>query len=622
MRHESIQTNNLNGHDFSNTPGTTGDTWSFQSGVWVPRSIANIRSDLGIGQHTQQIVYGSLTPGTTLTENVTIPAWAVSYRLRLHGAGGGGMSGARASVATTAINGGASGAGGYYLDIEGQADELRGMGGSVLVLSMGAVGAGGAGRTVDGAGTAGTAGGDTTAAVNSIVFAAARGGARTTSFSTAATNNVVSGGHPGGSGVTGGNGAGTAATIPITTPSAAGGGAGAGIAASGPFLSGGAGGLGGSFLRNATESAAAGGSSAGGNGTSAVNILVKGLPVPGNGGGGGASQPSGNGGNGGNGANGGGGGGGGAARNGTTGAGGNGGRSWAIVEFFGSDAHRIEVTAVPISFGGRLTCISGDPVGSGVGATLFYEPFIHGSYPSIDGSTDTVVLRELPVTSLSLSFTGQPANCYDIFLRYNRTTQQSELSRIAWTNSTTRGYTPARVKGIPVFATNTATNKELTLIGTVYWNGTELRNQDKFRWICNLYNPITTRLQVLESTSFWNPTAIGVWERWGDRSGNPTGGLNNRTEVVNCLNSSVTINFTSRMAAGSGGFAGIGVSLNSNFSAFNAFTTSTSDQPYTITIIESLALGLNLIQPHQMGITTNPTFLSNSACGTVTQCLL
>jgi hypothetical protein len=594
------------------------------SNVLVPRSLADVRSDLGVGLTSQQIFYGSSTPGTTVNETITIPAWAKTYRFRIHGSGAGGSSGAVQPTTTTAVSGGSSGAAGFFLDVEGLVSGLTALGSNTINLSLGAPGAGGAASTTAAA-NVGQSGNDTTLTINSVVVARASRGAAPSNATTAGNNSNRQGGNAGLNGLNSGTGAGASGLFSNTFNVAGSGGSGAGIAASGGANAGGAGSRGATLERDPTEVIPSGGAISGGNGGDAVAVLVAGVPVPGNGPGGGASHVTGGGGRGGDGINGSSGGGGGSCRSGSSGRGGNGGRSFAIIEFFGSAANTIEViSSAPVNFGGRLTCVDNDPIGNnGSGTTLFYEPYLHLQYPSINGDTDQIINREFPSAGLSMDFTGLAANCYDLFLRYNRTTQQTELARVAWTNSTTRGYTPAKVQGLTVFATNTNSNKEYLLVGTVYWNGTQLRNQDRFRWISNLYNLVSQRLNAIESAATWSATtAAGVWEAWGNRSGAPTGGLNNRLEVVSCNGEPIAnLSFIARLQAGSGGGAAVRMCLdstNSNFIGTFVYTILNADVPYPQSCFHPVSIGLHFFQPVQTSVfNTTAVFASDNGCGVV-----
>lgn len=366
------QVSRVNGQRFSDTPPSSdGQYLRSAGGVWVPSGIlvgdipnltalyqpldvdltaiaalstpavdsllvktpGNAWAIRAYNQSSQQIIYGSSTAGTVTNQNITIPSWASQgrYRYRIMGCGAGSQSGIMQPTTTTAASGGATGGAGFYLERSGLVSELSALG-SIIAVSIGAIGVGGLGVTAQTA-NLGTGGGDTTLTIGATVIARATGGQAVTAANGGGSNGSKIGGTAGMGGVSSstignlGNGS-------NQLDVAASGGTGGGITTGNIAGTGGSGNRGGTISRTVTEALSTGGANTGGNGANAVEILVMGLPVPGNSPGGGGASITGNGGNGGNGINGSSGGGGGSCRSGTSGAGGNGGRGYLIMEFF------------------------------------------------------------------------------------------------------------------------------------------------------------------------------------------------------------------------------------------------------------------------------------------------
>lgn len=328
-----------------NIGGANGDYFSKQGGIWVPRSLANMRSDLGYFQSSLELVEGSADT-TDVVRNITIPTWATTYRFRVQAAGGGGHSGSTAAAAV-AVSGGSSGSAGNYLDISGRVASLPA--GSTLTVTIGGRGLGGVATTTAG-GAAGSAGKDSSIRVGSTTVFNIGGGPTPSSLTVPVFNTLKFGGGFGAGGVAGTT---TGGSSGVSGGAGAGsGGAGGGLNSANTPSSGGAGSIGGNVERIVAVTLPAAGVSsvsvAGGNGGNAIeDRTASGNPIPSGGGGGGGASSVAAGGKGGNGAFGGGGGGGGSAR--TTfnaGGGGDGGRGFAIIEFFGPSAIPISIPAI------------------------------------------------------------------------------------------------------------------------------------------------------------------------------------------------------------------------------------------------------------------------------------
>jgi hypothetical protein len=278
------------------------------------------------GMATADVQIFATTGSTTWTK----PPNAKSVNIQLFGAGGGGGSGRKDNAAATSKSGGAGGGGGGYLNITVPANVL----GDTESVTIGAGGAGAAGRTTNNAnGITASSGGNTT--FNSLVCQGGNGGGGGTS-ATATTASATLNSNAGGTiSITANAGTGSPTLATVSTQfGGAGGGAGGSISNATPSVAFNAGSGGRSNVL-----AFAGGSAGvantglpGGAGTN--NTLAStGLFAVGSGGGGGGAGLTVSGGDGGNGGfPAGGGGGGGATETGTTsGTGGTGADGLAII---------------------------------------------------------------------------------------------------------------------------------------------------------------------------------------------------------------------------------------------------------------------------------------------------
>lgn len=150
---------------------------------------------------------------------------------------------------------------------------------------------------------------------------------------------------------------------------------------------------------------------------------------------------------------------------------------------------------------GRLTLVSGDPVGDASGATTVYYTPYNGDYIAIyNDASSRWDLRQFTERSLSLS--GLAANTnYDIFAFWNGTTV--ELQPVPWSNSgygsSARAVAIARLNGI---WTKGIDNRRY--VGTIRITGTagqcEVSNANQFLW--NATNRVSREMYVAESVDY------------------------------------------------------------------------------------------------------------------------
>lgn len=277
------------------------------------------------------------TSGTT---TVTIPSGCTSFRITCIGGGGGGGGGGCYADGTGKGGGGGGGGGGLSI-MQWRVSDVGTAGSTVLSISVGAGGTGGAGKTANLSFGNDGVGGETTSVSrnsDSLMLCSANGGRRgggggsTTAGvgGVATTSPWTFAGGVGGAGNY--NSVPTSGTQAVQGP--AGGGGGGGTSASGSIRAGANGFRTSQMLSTTLVSTGGAASDTGvaGNGAAAIEYLPG---APGGGGAGGGSSRTGTGGVGGAGFRGGGGGGGGAgAAPGGSGAGGAGGTGYVRIEWF------------------------------------------------------------------------------------------------------------------------------------------------------------------------------------------------------------------------------------------------------------------------------------------------
>lgn len=133
--------------------------------------------------------------------------------------------------------------------------------------------------------------------------------------------------------------------------------------------------------------------------------------------------------------------------------------------------------------GGRLTAVSGTPLGDVEGAsTLFFTPYIHDRVPTWDGNR--WIVRQF--TQVSMSLHGHDANRnYDVFLVWDGV--NFSMTDVVWINDTTRRVSFSRSGGMLV----DASNPDRLFLGTFRTRGdvaTQTNDSPGFRMVSNYFN--------------------------------------------------------------------------------------------------------------------------------------
>lgn len=150
-----------------------------------------------------------------------------------------------------------------------------------------------------------------------------------------------------------------------------------------------------------------------------------------------------------------------------------------------------------LSNNGRLTLVSGNPIGSGntVSSTLYYSPYLGNMISLYNVSTsswDTYTFNEI---LLSLSGMIIDTN-YDIFLFDNAGTLT--LENIAWTNNSTRSINLIYQNGILVRSDNLSKRYLGSIRST---SSTTTEDSETRRLVFNINNPIEKILIASDNTT-------------------------------------------------------------------------------------------------------------------------
>jgi len=169
--------------------------------------------------------------------------------------------------------------------------------------------------------------------------------------------------------------------------------------------------------------------------------------------------------------------------------------------------------------GGRLTLVSGQPIGEATGGgSIFYTPYEHDQIALFDGAQ----WKSTTFSELSLSLSGLPANKnYDVFAYSNNGTPTLTLGT-AWVDDSTRTDLLSVQNGVLVKSTSSI----YRYVGTVRTSGVGIsEDNERRRFVWNYDNRIRRKLKVVEATETWSYSTPDVW-----RSANNSDA--NRVEVV------------------------------------------------------------------------------------------
>ena len=189
--------------------------------------------------------------------------------------------------------------------------------------------------------------------------------------------------------------------------------------------------------------------------------------------------------------------------------------------------------------GGRLSNSSGVPViAAGVGAatSVFYVPYLNSSCPIYDGINWRMMDIGTGLTQTLADTTKSPAatvagGLYDMFVWNDAGTLRCTRGP-AWTNTTTRASGLSYVSGILVNTsaiTNGPAANRGTYVGTIATNASNSLDMllggigaggvAANIGVWNMYNRVSTKCMVRDSTGSWNTPTAAVW-RAADGSNN------------------------------------------------------------------------------------------------------
>lgn len=294
------------------------------------------------------------------------------------------------------------------------------------------------------------------------------------------------------------------------------------------------------------------------------------------------------------------------------------------------------------SFGGRLSTASGvcvQATDTVAATTIYYAPCGGVSVPIYNGTvliqsnftssaTDTVGL------SLALGSNWAASTLYDAFVTYN--SGAVLCTGPAWTSSaagsSSRSAALVLYDGISTNAasmvcrtSNTTTYtcpiNQCTYVGTFLTNATGGQIDLKFGTIavgggaavvgvCNAYNRINGRFNVMDSTSSWSTTATSTYQTLD-------GSLTNRVTFVSCFGGDTiagTIGVSLNNVAANGAYATLG--FNSTTAAWTNCQAGNAASAVWTNAVGNCAgaaiVGLNFLQGIQFSTSNTTTYNTNS----------
>lgn len=249
---------------------------------------------------------------------------------------------------------------------------------------------------------------------------------------------------------------------------------------------------------------------------------------------------------------------------------------------------------------GRLTLVSGDPVGeTSSSTTLYYTPY-NGNRIALYNGTNWVICT---FTQITQALTGLAANTnFDVFIYDSNADGVAEtLDIVAWTNATTRATAPVLQDG--VYVKSGATGRRF--VGTIRTTGStgtcadsDGGNSAGSRYVCNFYNKVSRKTlgNFATGTSSWtyasnvprnwnstgpsqNFVKTGLnGDTWVNASANlNASGANKAYVVINATNATVSQKTQIHSGSGSGDYGVVGTDAVCNVTGF----TTISPQEYT-----------------------------------------
>lgn len=161
---------------------------------------------------------------------------------------------------------------------------------------------------------------------------------------------------------------------------------------------------------------------------------------------------------------------------------------------------------------GRLTLVSGNPVGEASGAsTAYFTPYGGNRISLYNGIT----WQTMTFAETSFNNSGVSGEVYDVFAQNNGGTLS--LTRSAWSNATTRATALALQDGVLVDSNNPVRR----YIGTIAnpSGGTTTSDVAASRLVWNYYNRINRSLLRLDSTASWSYNTA-TWRQAGANAAN------------------------------------------------------------------------------------------------------
>jgi hypothetical protein len=207
--------------------------------------------------------------------------------------------------------------------------------------------------------------------------------------------------------------------------------------------------------------------------------------------------------------------------------------------------------------GGRITLTSGTAVTTSdvtAGTSVYFTPYKGNRCALYDGAS-TWTITSFSELSLSLGSDAADTN-YDLFLYLSG--GNPTLSRVAWTNGTTRATNLALQNGVYVLSSDTTKR----YLGTYRTTATIGQTEDSLtkRFVWNYYNRASRILHVAEATNSWTYTT-STFRQANNSTANQVAAVIGVAEIVVPMALSAAVSNTSTGVAVA---AGIGMDTTSN----------------------------------------------------------
>lgn len=239
--------------------------------------------------------------------------------------------------------------------------------------------------------------------------------------------------------------------------------------------------------------------------------------------------------------------------------------------------------------GGRLTLESGVPVSTSdqtAKTSIYYTPYVHDTIPLWNGVRWEPTTFTETTLALGTLTSGKP---YDVFAYLSG--GALSLESLAWTDDSTRATAVTLQDGRYC----KSGDKTRLLVGTFYTTSTTTtEDSDTKRYLANVYNRVTRKMEIAESTVHAYTT--GTWRKWNNGSS---------SDIFFVLPLAATVNLQSNVVLD--GIGNAGAALNSDSSPLhygNSRVSTTTFQAVNAAGARDLAAGRHTAYAMEFGGTS------------------